>query len=305
VYEYDGLEAGEVAWVMGKQFQPVPAADTSYTSIVSSAVQQAALAQHTGTVNGVRDDAVDRAGLQTLIDSLSSGRGPRMPGPVGQDKDPYAGQRDDDSASSLRVAPSLGFGPDRMQRMAYTNWVEALFEQRISRQTIDLHTLRLIDDSSHHEFLDSDIAFYGRMRPMVLNRQKKSRAAARLSPLPSQDQVVSHLAGATALCVPDLAFALQVSPDTQRSADVTARSGAGDLGGPNQLQVQVPMMQGLFVMEKGPFLRTYGVEDSTVEIRIPIGERGNRTAMDNEKPRQVDVPRHLARIWRRRRSTAN
>ena len=42
VYEYDGLEAGELAWVMGKQFAINPG-NTSFPSLVATAVEHAVL----------------------------------------------------------------------------------------------------------------------------------------------------------------------------------------------------------------------------------------------------------------------
>ena len=333
VYEYDGLEAGELAWVMGKQFAINPRSGVNFPSLVATAVQHASLLSNVSGPPGVETDASRRQALEAIVESWRSVPGGGfMQGPGGgaiafadpltaaQRGGAYTGYVDAAGNPTPAPAPGAGqvtgpdgaalvpqdafggYGPDRMQRMAYTNWMEAFFEQRIATQTIDLHTLRVLDPARTHSFLDSDIALYGSLQPWVRRQEGAAGGAA----APNAAGVAPHLTAATALCVPDLAYALQSTPSMQRpyGTTVAGQNGNTNLSGPNEMQVQKAMMQGLFVMEKGPFLRTYGAEDSTVNIRLPdrpgsgrtwarpTDVRRNQAEMD-ETPKLADVPRHL------------
>jgi hypothetical protein len=286
VYEYDGLEAGELAWVMSKQFAILPS--SSGVGAMENAVQQATLVSSGANANMLS--------AKVLADFVAEVNTPN-PNPSPNNPLAHGGLHGLDGSWVSQDANG-GYGPDRMQRMAYTNWVEAFFEHRISTQTIALHTLRVLDASQHHSFLDSDISYYGGLKPK-LSQSLGPRRAGRLL------DGGSHLDGATVLCVPDLAYALQAPPWVTGSG---LREGqAPDLGpaAVNEMQVQVPMMQGLFVMEKGPFLRTYGAENSTVTICVDDAETGGRTVSwapdaasgGNLRPVPAnnvqDVPRHL------------
>ena len=54
------------------------------------------------------------------------------------------------------------------------------------------------------------------------------------------------------------------------------------------LQAPVPMMQGLYVMEKGPFLRSYGTEHTPVSIELDnIADRAGYGRKLQVEPKQV------------------
>ena len=327
VYEYDGLEAGELAWVMGKQFAVTPRQGANFPSLAATAVSQATLLSNVTGPTGIHKDASRRKALEAIIDSwrsvppggfVQAAGGGVAPG--GPHHDPRTGRPihpnaafpegttpvGPDGAALVPQQAFGGYGPDRMQRMAYTNWVEAFFEQRIATQTIDLHSLHIMDDARTHAFLDSDIAFYGNLLPVP------TRRGDNVVPRYPEDHPgpLPYLHAATALSVPDLAYALQATPGMKRPYGQVAGQDINlDLRGPNEMQVQVAMKQGLFVMEKGPFLRTYGSEDSTVTVRLPDGASGRQwvrssaletrprsgrsMAAIDETPKLADVPRHL------------
>ena len=227
--------------------------------------------------------------------AASRTRGPQ-PGAVGPD-----------GAALVPQDAFGGYGPDRMQRMAYTNWVEAFFEQRIATQKISLTQLPIVDASSTHSFLDADIAFYGGLRPQprpdpAVGRPGRHgqgpitpRQGGGVSPIPP-----GYLAGATVLCVPDLAYALQATPGMRRPDGINGGPINFDLLNrgyvdPVRMQVQVPMMQGLFLMEQGPFLRSYGADHHGVDIRLPerFREWVSANGSTEATPKLATVDRHL------------
>jgi len=261
--EYDGLEPGELAWILGKQFVTTPDPDVNYPSLVAS--------------------SVDFSTFGHNIDG--PGRGINELRAAWRANPPGLGMAD---GSMQTPGGFSGFGVDRMQRMAYTNWVEAFFKQRIARQRIDLTALRVVDDNNQNAFLDSEIAFYGAL---------KARAAQLPPPAPRLNppaREAGFLDGATVLCVPDIAYALQATPVQRGPASMIPEQ-------PNRMQVQVPMMQGLYVMEQGPFLRSYGAESSSVEIALPNDSTGSRVRTwhnvaggePTETPKIATVDRHL------------
>ena len=98
-YEYDGLESGELAWVAGRQ-QPV---------------------------TGLRSDTgVSFAPSQTQMPTSVPGA---VVGGNALIRNAMLGQAQ---------LGGLGHGPDRMQRLAYTAWIESNMERRLGNQTIDL-----------------------------------------------------------------------------------------------------------------------------------------------------------------------
>ena len=116
-YEYDGLEAGELAWCLGKCF---------------------AIPQVQG-VNGP---------FPSLTSVMGATHPTNLPLPPTQaaasdafENDPTARDRYNptgDGALRNQVGAFNGYGPDRMQRLAYTAWMEAFFRERVGVQTIDL-----------------------------------------------------------------------------------------------------------------------------------------------------------------------
>ena len=337
VYEYDGLEAGELAWVMGKQFAVDPRGGVNFPSLVAAAVEFAVLLHNvdaaTDAVNSIAASwrSIPRGGFlqgpggaapvfpdpQTRAQRIAAG-GAGWTGYVDAAGVPVAAPAagngvplGPDGAAMVPQDAFGGYGPDRMQRMAYTNWVEAFFEQRIATQKISLSRLPLLDAAGTHAFLDADLAFYGSLRPRPTNgagpgqpgRDHQQgpvnppaaalRAAANGPPPP-------YLAGATVLCAPDLAYALQATPGMRRPDGTSGLPINTDLINrghvdPNRMQVQVPMMQGLFLMEQGPFLRSYGTDHHHVDVRLPerFREWVTSSAFLSQTPKIASVDRHL------------
>ena len=197
VHEYDGIEAGELAWVMGKQY--------SYNSgKYAPQIQFAGMASMPLTYNGA-GPAVDAEKEQFMMD---------------------------------RMGPGVGFGVDRLQRLAYTNWIESHFVMRIGRQVIDLCE----DVTSEQNLTLSSALKYWSDRDLVSNNM---------------------------FAMPDIAYALQ----TTTSNDAR--------------QVDTPMAQGLFVMERGPFLRSIGTNHRPVQIEAVVeGDKGIDV-------KRCEVNRHL------------
>jgi len=273
-HEYDGLQSGELAWIMSKQFSKLWAASsdgaggetpiTNPDMIVASPLDFSSFAQNMDRLS----DGVYRAGMSNNsvppeamalrnTDGTTRGLG-------------------DGALLGRGNATGFSFGPDRMQRLAYTKWIEALFIQRIGRQVIDLARVCIADADGTQERLDSEIDFYAkqlRVGPVYPNNPASGFGAVK---------------NASLFAVPDVAYALQMTKP----------------GYP--LQVPVPQLQGLFVMEQGPFLRSYGVDHEPVVIVAEgINGRGSSayapglaTADDPDKygpgrPLKIEVDRHL------------
>ena len=114
--EYDGLESGELAWILGKQFVTTPDPDIGYPSLVASSVDFSTFGHN-----------IDGPG-RSINQIAAEWR--RLPGIAANDPRQYQGPAD----GSLQTPGGFsGFGVDRMQRLAYTNWVEAFFKQRIAQ----------------------------------------------------------------------------------------------------------------------------------------------------------------------------
>jgi len=140
--------------------------------------------------------------------------------------------------SALNPVTAMGHGPDRMQRLAYTGYVEAHFEERIGRQDLNLLEFDFMAEPLSTQ-LGSELAFW------------KTRGVA-----------VGDL-----FAMPDLAWALQtpvVAPTAPQVGDI--------------------MMQGLFAMERGPFLRSIGTNHRPITVSLDGS---------NDLASQMTVDRHL------------
>ena len=182
-HEYDGLESAELAWVLGHQYPT------------------------TGGPNTYHAPQVQSAGMVTM---------PLKP------ITPTAPLGNQANMALMNLGGAIGFGVDRMQRLAYTNWVEAHFVNRVGTQVINLKTMNLQSD---------DIL-------------KHSSALKTWSAL--------GMASRDMFAMPDIAYALQSNP-----------AGMG-------VQVEAPMVQGLFVMERGPFLRSIGTDHRPILIEEDV-----------------------------------
>ena len=190
--EYDGLESGELAWILGRRF----------------------------------------------ISSYATGP---------------------DAGSNLAMAGGGGFGPDRMQRLAYTAWIEAFFHATFGKVVINLAQLPIA--SQQTKMLSSEIETY--------------------SP---------YLTGASVLGAPDVPHVVNdlfvgSTPGTRTGKELKYATafddGAGMPGaGVANVGVRGPAEQdglacGLFVMESGPFLRGKVVEDMAVDMIDPTLKTAN------------------------------
>lgn len=229
MYEYDGLDSGELAWIMSKQFAIKPV--NSYT---------------TGTFPPI-STAIDVSGFASKL--------PRMDGPDAKFLYASSATVKNLASDGSIVLPSSGMGGtayNRMERMAYTSWVESHIKLRTGRQVINLLAAQVSatgtkpKDSNTSLFnteLDSELQYYDNLKIVT---------------------------GGNMFAMPDIAYALQTKGKEE--------------------QVKVPMMQGLNVMEKGPFLRSYGVEHTPIEIGVTMknGNSGNRRSA-----LAIDVDRHV------------
>ena len=205
-FEYDGLEAGELAWIMSKSFKPPDEASSHPALTLASALKYHSLvSSHTagGEVPAVVLSALDK-------------KGP-------------------DGSLMNQEGVLNGFGVDRMQRLAYTNWVEAFFRQRLGRQWINLMAVDLGDDIMRA--LDSTLEDY---RLLVT--------------------------GASLFAVPDVTYALEYRP-----YDLKATQVAGAVSY-YEGQTMQALPQGLFIMEQGPFLRSMGASTEVSTIRVPYAD---------------------------------
>lgn len=196
VSEYDGLEKGEIAWVLSRQF-PMTRGGTEY---YSTSVQAAGMTSMPPTSAGPSPQPAMFATGRSLIGSqphlIPSGAGG-------------------------------GFGVDRLQRLAYSSWMFAHFEQRVGKQAINLKEYNMFNDVATE--LSS-----------VLNSWKEKK-----------------MDNAHMFALPDLAYGLQTVPSNTEVDD---------------LQVKYPTVQGLFAMERGPFLRSIGVDHYPVEIHADVDD---------------------------------
>ena len=263
-YEYDGLEAGELAWIMSKQFSIKP----SYIPAAGAPPgDYVALGNEQSSSFAPIASAIDVAGFAHNVGrmgenwDLAAGHSPKF------------GMRAADGSIIIPSSGMGGAGVNRMERMAYTSWVEANMSLRIGRQVINLMATTVAGDSSdpdgdgnrqatgrrvtdnYNPVMDSEIEFWSRCwKQPVLRPYDNPRNGDGLEIVRDLANVKQRSRGpayqASLFAVPDVAYALQQTKP----------------GRP--LQVGVPMMQGLYVMEKGPFLRGYGVDHQPVLAEI-------------------------------------
>ena len=250
-HEYDGLQSGELAWIMSKQFCKVWAASEE------GAGGGAPIANPDMIVASPLDFSSFAQNLDRLSDGLYR---------AGKSKNvvPREAMALDGALLGRGNATGFSFGPDRMQRLAYTKWIEALFIQRIGRQVIDLASVYINDDGGTQARLDSEIDFYANQ--LRVGPRTEDHAGSQLGAVDN----------ASLFAVPDVAYALQMT-----------RPG-------HKLQVAVPQLQGLFVMEQGPFLRSYGVDHEPVLIVARgIDGRGSSAYAPGLVTTEIEVDRHL------------
>jgi hypothetical protein len=123
----------------------------------------------------------------------------------------------------------LGSGVDRMQRLASTGWVEALFAERLKNASIKLHKIRL--DAPYAKAMDSGIL-----------------------------QFAKYLAGANVLHCPDVAWWRAQLEGKEKA--LAAVGNTNDPGRPNEGR----RAQGINLMDTSPFLRGLQVDSKVVRF---------------------------------------
>ena len=198
--EYDGLETGELAWIMGRKFLG--------TSL---------------------DEATHLENGSTPFRAISS------------------------SAHML----GMGFGVDRMQRLAYTSWMEAYFRALFGSQKIELQTLDMSAPGYFH--MSSELKTYE-----------------------------PYLYGATVLSSVDLPHVVNgifnkspkmlkyTGPFDKGAAPSKTNPPSVDVNKIRSTKEQDGLASGLFVVDKGPFLRGKIVSDDAVEMIAPELQTANR-----------------------------
>lgn len=143
----------------------------------------------------------------------------------------------------------MGYGPDRMQRLAYTSWVCGFFRAKFGTKAIDLGSVTLTSQKAL--YLSSVLKDYE-----------------------------TFVAGANALVSVDVPYMLQ---------STVGGLGAGNLkygGGVNA--AATGLSSGLFVMEKGPFLRGKIINSDAVDV-VSAGcfEPNSGAAISHTQPRNL------------------
>ena len=214
--------------------------------LAPSSLLRAVVPLHAKDALPVKDQQLTKTGRTTALeyDGLESGElawvlssqtkaGPLRAVPVKPSESMPTTRPPDIGADTVLVngpiQHQMGFGVDRFQRLAYTAWVESLIENRIGTCEIDLKAFNMFSDQCRE--LDSDLDFWA----------------------------TKGCAGGDLFALPDVAYGLQrgLQPD-----------GPGGIFADTEERVQVPMPQGLFVMERGPFLRSIGVDHRAIKIGL-------------------------------------
>ena len=159
--------------------------------------------------------------------------------------------------SSYATGPDAGgggFGPDRMQRLAYTAWIEAFFHATFGKVVINLAQLPIA--SQQTKMLSSEIETYS---PYL--------AGASVLGAPDVPHVVNDLfVGSTpgTRTGKELKYATAFDDNANVPGDGVANTAVRSTAA-----AQDGLACGLFVMESGPFLRGKVVEDMAVDMIDP------------------------------------
>ena len=193
--EYDGLESGELAWIMGRKFLSDPTSQDGAT-LADGSVPWRAVSQ---------------------------------------------------SAHAL----GAGYGPDRMQRLAYTSWMEAYFRALFGNRPIMLNNISL--SGPKQVYMSDDLKKYA---PYL-----KGASVLGSVDLP---HVLNGIYSANPTALKYTGTYNRETPykkdDNPREPPVTGQRDAPAKEG---------LSSGLLVVEKGPFLRGKIVNDDAVDMLAP------------------------------------
>lgn len=262
--EYDGLESGELAWILGRRFltadglTPGPAAGP-----------------------GLGGDGLER----------------------GADGAPRANARAIDMTRASAHGLGMGYGPDRHQRLAYTDWIENFFPNTFGALVIDLVHTPLANDIT--AFLSSELRKYGPLLhgssvlrgidvPHVydnLFRPAPGGIAGTTAAFRNVDAQKEQRYGDEDLTVASLR-ASKASVDGAAALDSLGAGGAAGFAA------------GLFFMDRGPFLRGKMVDDARRRVNDATGREvglryadahlaGDDDDSPADTPATVDLPANL------------
>lgn len=187
--EYEGLDSGELAWILGRRF------------IHQTGEEERGFAD-------IDDDDTGKLSAFRAFNTSAHGLG-------------------------------MGAGPDRMQRLAYTSWIEASFRARHGTKSINLSNLSLASDKG--QYLSSVLRQY---KPFI--------------------------AGATALMAVDVPFVIEEKIGRDLPLPTMEQTGDDGRGIPAPANLHGGGFAcGLFVMEKGPFLRGKMINSDPVDVVAP------------------------------------
>jgi len=217
--EYDGLESGELGWILGRRF----------------------------------------------ITSNGSHEGGRL--------------NFNDSAHGM----GMGKGVDRMQRLASTPWMEHFFTEFFAKTTINLESLglvgpntdpggaNLVPEIAHYRNALAGATVIGSVDLPHLSNSLFSKSK------PNGGNLLTYFGDPTA---------------TQRNNGTYLNNGVSEIQAVSPREYPTPAAEGyssgIFVMEKGPFLRGKIVDDQPVETAEP----GCRSAVSNTQLNHTQ-PRNL------------
>lgn len=138
---------------------------------------------------------------------------------------------------------SQGFGPDRMQRLAYTGWMEAYFRKKFGATFINLTTLPVVS-APYEPFLHGVSVLGSVDLPHVINDLYGNAVGGHFA-RPLKYSTANTVAGAVALGT--------------RVAAIEVKAGRSTAAAEG-------FASGLFVMEEGPFLRGKIVNNDLIDI---------------------------------------
>ena len=264
--EDSNLKPGELAWILGRVFKPDGGGnDGSNQSAVAASLREseAALLKHIGA-DALRE-LFKNDGTTTLqvrdriIEAIATKNGD-LEGRMRPEQN-MGGQ-----VNLGTTGTHHGFDHARFERLASTDWVESYVQNVLNQKGAEkLLTVGMFSNATAHA-LDSDLEKYGQERTAGLMSHASLFAA------PDVAYALSEFYHATyqgeAIKRPDL-FATEV-PKSDMAEFKAMPGGDGDgifVGTDRRIQVLGPQLQGLFVLEDGPFLRSMCLDDSAVKIR--------------------------------------
>ena len=236
--EYDGLESGELAWILGRRFL-----------------------------------ATDGGGYGADNDSFARDPADKDTTHQGADGAHPANTRAVDMTRDSAHGMGIGYGPDRMQRLAYTDWMESFYPRTFGAFVIDLAKTPVADNTS--VYLSSEIQKYapvlaGASLTQAIDVPQVYDALFKISttPAPGRAPAFDGQSAAFRGTVAAAEYTVAGRDDAAVAARNTAvPRGGSDLGAGNAAGLQA----GLFFMDRGPFLRGKIVDDARRTVHDGTG----------------------------------